>query len=1083
MLPSRGAVARSAGFLPAVLVVVVLGAFALWGDRRLEELAFDPAAAGVSEIPSVSGETGRGELVNPVRRVYRVATAAIVLLAAVLVYLVSRGRERLAREIASRTAELSAANAALSIRMRERDTADRAHRDSEAQLAKAEALSLVMVAHVDLEGRWERVPPSFCEFLGREPDELLGHHFREVTHPDDVAVDLEQYERLRRGEGQTYDLEKRYVRKDGSIVWGYVNRSAVSDASGRPLYFLTYIRDITHEEKARQALLESEERYHRIFDSATDGFYIYHDEGRLVDVNPAACRLHGYTRAEMLDLTPQDLTHPASHETLGAMARAVARGEEARGEIQGLMSDGSAFDIEIHAVPYGGEEERLGLCIVRNITERKRAEAERRRLEAERERILQHLEMTLDRMPIGCLLTGPDFGVTYMNPEAKRMFGVSQEEVLNRPVYSTVIHPTSRVALEKEYRRMAEGGGAGHTVTLAGTKSGGSILCQWNNTPLRDADGTFLGLIAMCQDITEREERATALRESEERYRSLVNAMTSIVWTSDPGGRFVSPQNSWQDFTGQSWDAYREFGWLAAFHRDDREALAETWLDAARNREIKEMEGRLWCAAAGRHHAVVIRGVPVLNADGSIREWVGTITDIHARREAETALKASEVRYRRIVETSSEGIWLIDAEWRTTFVNKRMTELFGYSAEEMMGRHVLDFSDPSMHGLAREKMARREAGEPEAYEYVFRRKDGSELCAILSASPMVNDEGQFIGGLAMVTDITERVRAERVLFENERRMATLLSNLPGMAYRCAVDKYWTMEFVSDGCQELIGYSPEQIVGNREVAFADLIHPDDVHLVAETVATGLRNRAPFRMVYRIRSGDGKQKWVWEQGIGVFTETGEVAALEGFLTDITERKRAEEEIQELNTDLERRVEERTEQLAEANRELEAFSYSVSHDLRAPLRGIDGFTRIMEEDYAGALGEEGRRCLGLVRKNAQQMGRLIDELLNFSRLNRQPLNRVRSNRSEAGGGGAGESWAGAKRQAGGVSGRAPAAGGGRPAVAAAGVCEPSVECAEIYAPQRSGGDRNRGGGGPRRGGLFCSGQRGWFRYEIRG
>ncbi len=130
------------------------------------------------------------------------------------------------------------------------------------------------------------------------------------------------------------------------------------------------------------------------------------------------------------------------------------------------------------------------------------------------------------------------------------------------------------------------------------------------------------------------------------------------------------------------------------------------------------------------------------------------------------------------------------------------------------------------------------------------------------------------------------------LLESQRMLATLMSNLPGMAYRCRHDADWTMEFVSDGAFALTGYTSAELLASRNIAYAALIHPDDRELVAREVDEGVRVRGPFRIVYRIQPAHGPEKWVWEQGCGVFAGNGELLALEGFITDITEAKRAEE-----------------------------------------------------------------------------------------------------------------------------------------------------------------------------------------------
>jgi PAS domain S-box-containing protein len=199
-------------------------------------------------------------------------------------------------------------------------------------------------------------------------------------------------------------------------------------------------------------------------------------------------------------------------------------------------------------------------------------------------------------------------------------------------------------------------------------------------------------------------------------------------------------------------------------------------------------------------------------------------------------------------------------------------------------------------------------------------------------SPLIED-GEVVGIIDVTTDATERQRAKQALEESQRVLSTLISNLPGMAYRCRNDDNWTMSFVSEGSLELTGYRPDELMEGRVVSYGDLIHPEDREMVWETVQAALTSRNQYQVTYRIVTPEG-ETWVWEQGRGVTSAEGEVVALEGFITDVTEKVMNEQL-------MEQRVHERTEEIEQRRR--------VAEGLRGILQELNS-TRSLDEvlDY---------------------------------------------------------------------------------------------------------------------------------------
>jgi len=232
---------------------------------------------------------------------------------------------------------------------------------------------------------------------------------------------------------------------------------------------------------------------------------------------------------------------------------------------------------------------------------------------------------------------------------------------------------------------------------------------------------------------------------------------------------------------------------------------------------------------------------------------------------------------------------------RVLFVNPAFERITGYRAEEVVGRSPRFMQGP---GTSKDEILRVEAAlrahEPVRAELLNYKKDGSsfwvELEANSTASPSTGAE--FF--VFIERDITERKKREAFQREQDRSTTTLFSNLPGMAYRCLNDGDWTMEFVSPGCRDLTGYEPDSLIGNRLTSFESIIEPEDRKAVREIVSRAVERGDPFEITYRIRPREGGIKWVWERGRAVPGPDGPAQSLEGFITDITERKLLESQL---------------------------------------------------------------------------------------------------------------------------------------------------------------------------------------------
>jgi PAS domain S-box-containing protein len=273
---------------------------------------------------------------------------------------------------------------------------------------------------------------------------------------------------------------------------------------------------------------------------------------------------------------------------------------------------------------------------------------------------------------------------------------------------------------------------------------------------------------------------------------------------------------------------------------------------------------------------------------------------LDARRRAEEAALASRLRLEAIVHSAMDAIITVNEAQQVVLFNRAAEVMFQWKMEEALGQ-PLELFIPERHrerhrehvkAFGKSGVTSRRMGALGAITGL--RRNGAEFPAEAAISQVAVDGGIFF--TVIMRDITERNRVEQALHESERVHRTLLSNLSGMAYRRRNDEEWTMEFASEGCKALTGHEPDQLIGSAHRSLRSLIHPDDWASVRDACRQHLAARHPLSNEYRIRTAEGAEKWVWDQARGVFSANGDLVAVEGFVADVTARKRAEAAFQE-------------------------------------------------------------------------------------------------------------------------------------------------------------------------------------------
>jgi PAS domain S-box-containing protein len=749
-------------------------------------------------------------------------------------------------------------------------------------------------------------------------------------------------------------------------------------------------------ERERKQLAE---RLALLMHYANDIIVMADADWRIVEANDRALQSYGYSLEELRRMRVFDLRAQETRGKFSAQMAAVQTEGSAIFETVHRRKDGSTFQVEVSSRAVEIEGARYFLAVTRDISDRKRTEGALREVEGRYRSLFQNMlngfaycRMVFEQgRPV-------DFVFIAVNSAFETLTGL--KSVVGRNVSEII--PGIREKdpeLFEIYGRVVQTGKPEKFETYS------ESLKKWFAvSAYRPQEGYF---VAVFDVITQRKEAELALRESEERYRLLADNADDFVSLNDTEGNRLYLSPSYYRITGWTPEDIKATDWRTRVHPEDLPMIEQTRA-ANLAGQITMIEYRALCRD-GSWLWVETRCKPLAGPDGRVQKTLLWSRDITARKQAEAVIARSRAELKAIYEHAPVLMCLLDAQRCVLYANHAFTEFTGIPETDMVaGRacgvfgciNALD--DPRGCGfghncsecalrLAIEDTLKtgREHRDVE-YQATLERQGVRYSVALLGATSLVQATDQPTLLLCLV-DITERTRTEEALRASESalRMAQRLAHVGNWEWDSVTGHtIWSEEmFRIFGRDPALG--PVQIEDVPKY-----FTPESWALVSAAVKKAVADGVSYECDAEIIRSDGVHRWVTTRGEPVRGDGGKTTVLHGSVQDITDHKLAADEIRRFNQTLEQRVRDRTAQLEAANQELESFCYSVSHDLRAPLRAINGFANILAQDHAKSLDDEGQRTLGIVCSEAVRMGRLIDDLLEFSRIGRQALHQVEIN-----------------------------------------------------------------------------------------
>ena len=726
-------------------------------------------------------------------------------------------------------------------------------------------------------------------------------------------------------------------------------------------------------------------------------------QGTITYVNDKFCSISQYSREELIGQNHRVLNskhHPK--EFFQKMYHAIANGQVWRGEICNRAKDGSIYWVDTTIVPFleATGKPRQYMAIRADITERKRAEEVRERLAA--------VVDSSDDAIISKDLKGTING---WNRGAEKLFGYSAAEVLGKS--ALMLFPPERKNEESDIlARISHGEGVEHFETVRVRKGGKAIDVSVTISPILDANGTVVGASKIARDITDRKHAEEAVRQS------LATAEAALKELADQ--KFALDQHAIvavADVQGTITYVNEKFCTISQYSKDELIGQNHRILNSGYHPKefFHQMyttiaNGKVWHAEIknrakdGSIYWVDTTIVPTLATDGKPRQYVAIRADITERKRAEEALREQA----QILDSAQ--VFVRDMESRVVFWPRGAEKLYGFTPKEALGllSHDLFHTQfPEPLEVVEKKLF--ETGTWEG-ELTHRKRDGSTIVVSSAWAVHRDNQGRPMRVLETNTDITARKRAENVLSEQaeelsrqaeelarsresvEAQKLMLQSVLDSMAEGLvAADEQGKLVIWNPAAERILGLGTTNLPSQEWTAHYGLFLEDTVTPFPHDqlpLVRAVRGETSTAQMF-VRNAELEQgTWIEVGGGPLKDKHGVLRGGVVAFRDITQRKRDEQEIRELNAELEHRVVERTAQLLAANKELEAFTYSVSHDLRAPLRHISGFSKMLSEEYGSTLPSDAQHQLQRIQEGTRRMGMLVDDLLNLARLGRRDL-----------------------------------------------------------------------------------------------
>ena len=719
------------------------------------------------------------------------------------------------------------------------------------------------------------VNPKLCEISGYSSKEMISRPFVEFLHHEEHEVALSRHHQKLDGKDIDLPFPYRFITGEGSIRWIELSSILVSWQASPAV--LVFVSDVTERKLQEDALRESEKRYRELVEKTGDLIYVVDGEGHFKLINQTIEREYGYTAPDLVGKEFKDIITPESYKsTVEGFSRQLKGIDIGNFELDIYDKDGNIRTIETRErLVWEGKRVVEVHGIARDVTARKQAEAALRDSEEKYRSLVENLNEVICSTDLEGI-------VTYISPAVEQVTGYTVEEVIGQPI-TNYIYPEDIAGFLKSHKRTLTG--KKEPYEFRAIHRSGDIIHVRTFSRQQFHGDKLIGLTGTITDISERVRAADALRESEEKYRIVVENAEEVI-TIAVGNYLKFANRKALESSGYSEEEALSIPVIEMIHPDDRKMVIG--YRKRRDKGDKEPQSFMMRLLKKDGQSVWLRSSVVPIVWRGENAALNIATDVTEQKKIEDALKESEKKYRMVVENAEEII-TVTVDGYAKFVNKRTVELSGYSEEELTSSPVLEFVHPEDRHLVIEHRVKRNKGEKEPQRFVMRlvTKNGNVLWTENSIVPVIW-QGKP-AALNIATDITEKRRTGEALKDSEEKYRLVVENA---GEGITITQDGIIRFINPIIARRLGYSAEEFISRP---FTEFLHPED----RQTVLNHHKRRIEHTETYDVfefraitKSGD----LVWVENNGVLIDWEGRPAILAFLRDITEEKKIEDQLKE-------------------------------------------------------------------------------------------------------------------------------------------------------------------------------------------